>query len=327
MALRQIQQRLNTIRQPIIDWLNYYSIDNLTNMTEQQLIEQLIPRITELRKYAHTQNKRFEELLRLPISGENEGSFNWNIIITTYNEWMPATIERLGKPFGNLPYRQQWKDLYDQATKVILKMLQIRAILTQIVQPDIDDPTRTGIMDMLEEIKTHLEMTNTVYDNMIERKLNLDNPEGSSKTLVSMEEKLSIIDTYSELLEQQFNTNIKQLNEGFETIQIQEDDIQQAKENILSTINLVSPITAINGTNNQSIAEISRITQEILLDKFQEVQRLQNIINTQQNLINQQHQQLNQQINPNCQYQIDQWKQTAYYLAQIQVDLNCVNHF
>ena len=165
--IRRLQQQLDSIRQPIIEWLSFYPITNLTIMTEQQLIEQLIPRITELREYAQAQNKRFEELLKPPISRDNEGSFNWNLIITTYNKWMPSTIERLGKPYRNLPYQQQWKDLFDQATKVILKMLQIRTILTQIVQPDIDDPSRTGIMDMLEEIKTHLEMTNTVYDNMI----------------------------------------------------------------------------------------------------------------------------------------------------------------
>src|SRR5215471_8886532 len=94
------QERLNIIKQPIIDWLSFYRIEDLTDMNEQQLIDELIPRITELRRYAYAQNEHFERLLGFPITGNNEENrHNWNMIILTYKEMMTLTIERLGKPF------------------------------------------------------------------------------------------------------------------------------------------------------------------------------------------------------------------------------------
>ncbi|HJU59984.1 MAG TPA: hypothetical protein VJ583_09545 [Nitrososphaeraceae archaeon] len=135
----------------------------------------------------------------------------------------------------------------------------------------------------------------------------------------SIEEELINIDTDIESLEQQFT-------DESEIIQIQTNEIQQTKDIILPAINQISPITAINGINESSLPEIAQVTQQLLLENFQEKERLQNIINTQQILINQQQQQLNQPINQNCQYQIEQWRHTAHFYAQLQIDLNCVNH-
>ena len=96
-----------------------------------------------------------------------------------------------------------------------------------------------------------------------------------------MEEELINIDTDIESLEQQFTDESKK-------IQIQTNEIQQTKDIILPAINQISPITAINGINESSLPEIAQVTQQLLLENFQEKERLQNIINTQQILINQQ---------------------------------------
>ena len=78
---------------------------------------------------------------------------------------MKGTIERLGKPFENRGYRQQWQALFDQATEIVIRVLQIRTMITRTIQPSIDDPTRIGIMEMLTEIEMHLESTEEIIHN------------------------------------------------------------------------------------------------------------------------------------------------------------------
>ena len=72
----------------------------------------MINKITNYREYGYIQNKNFELLLQIPITEKNEerNITNWNIIVDTYHIHMKGTIERLGKPFENRGYRQQWQD-------------------------------------------------------------------------------------------------------------------------------------------------------------------------------------------------------------------------
>src|SRR6266480_1157958 len=214
-----LQTRVNNLRQPIINWLQFYHITDLENKSDIELITLLINKITNYREYGYMQNKNFELLLQIPITERNEerNITNWNIIVNTYHIHMKGTIERLGKPFENRGYRQQWQALFDQATEIIVRVLQIR---TMITQPSVDDPTRIGIMEMLTEIEMHLESTEEIIHN-------------------------------------------------------QEDEIQEVKEIILLTINQISPITAINELNEQSIIEINQVAQELLLEQSKIIKQLQ----------------------------------------------------
>ena len=256
-----LQTRVNNLRQPIINWLQFYHITDLENKSDIELITLLINKITNYREYGYMQNKNFELLLQIPITERNEerNITNWNIIVDTYHIHMKGTIERLGKPFENRGYRQQWQALFDQATEIIVRVLQIRTMITRTIQPSVDDPTRIGIMEMLTEIEMHLESTEEIIHN-------------------------------------------------------QEDEIRKAKEIILPTINQISPITAINGVNEQSIVEINQVAQELLLEQSKIIKQLQETINTQQIQITN----LQNQPNDNCQQQAIQWKYTAYYIAQLQ---------
>src|SRR5947199_178285 len=123
---------------------------------------------------------------------------------------MKETIERLGKTFEDLGYRQQWQALSNQAIIIATKTLQIRAILKKSIQT----------------------------------------------------EKFTM--------------------KGFEIIQNQENEIQQAKDAIIPTLNQISPITEINGLNEASIIEINQVAQDLLLEQSKTIKHLQNVINTQQ---------------------------------------------
>jgi len=313
MDVGRLKRRIDNLRQPIIRWLDFYRIPNLEEKTDQELTTMLINKITNYREYGYTQNREFEELLQSPITNENEerNKINWNIIVDIYKIHMKETIERLGKTFEDLGYRQQWQALSNQAIIIATKTLQIRAILKQTIQPNVHDPTVMGIMDMLIEVEKHLKFANEVYDIMIDRQLNIVN----TKPLKLMEHKLIDIDNYVLTLEQKFIETEKFVMKGFEIIQNQENEIQQAKDAIIPTLNQISPITEINGLNEASIIEINQVAQDLLLEQSKTIKHLQNVINTQQiQITNLQ----NENENTNCQQQIQQWKYTAYYIAQLQ---------
>ena len=313
MDIGRLKRRIDNLRQPIIRWLDFYRIPNLEDKTDQELTTMLINKITNYREYGYTQNREFEELLQSTITNENEerNKINWNIIVDIYKIHMKETIERLGKTFEDLGYRQQWQALSNQAIIIATKMLQIRAILTQSIQPNVHDPTVMGIMDMLIEVEKHLKFANEVYDIMIDRQLDIV----STKPLKLMEHKLIDIDNYVLTLEQKFIETEKFTMKGFEIIQNQENEIQQAKDAIILTLNQISPITEINGLNEASIIEINQVAQDLLLEQSKTIKHLQNVINTQQiQITNLQ----NENENTNCQQQIQQWKYTAYYIAQLQ---------
>ena len=313
MNIGRLKRRIDNLRQPIIRWLDFYRIPNLEDKTDQELTTMLINKITNYREYGYTQNREFEELLQSTITNENEerNKINWNIIVDIYKIHMKETIERLGKTFEDLGYRQQWQALSNQAIIIATKTLQIRAILKQSIQPNVHDPTVMGIMDMLIEVEKHLKFANEVYDIMIDRQLDIV----STKPLKLMEHKLIDIDNYVLTLEQKFIETEKFVMKGFEIIQNQENEIQQAKDAIIPTLNQISPITEINGLNEASIIEINQVAQDLLLEQSKTIKHLQNVINTQQiQITNLQ----NENENTNCQQQIQQWKYTAYYIAQLQ---------
>ena len=313
MDIGRLKRRIDNLRQPIIRWIDFYRIPNLEEKTDQELTTMLINKITNYREYGYTQNREFEELLQSTITNENEerNKINWNIIVDIYKIHMKETIERLGKTFEDLGYRQQWQALSNQAIIIATKTLQIRAILKQSIQPNVHDPTVMGIMDMLIEVEKHLKFANEVYDIMIDRQLDIV----STKPLKLMEHKLIDIDNYVLTLEQKFIETEKFTMKGFEIIQNQENEIQQAKDAIIPTLNQISPITEINGLNEASIIEINQVAQDLLLEQSKTIKHLQNVINTQQiQITNLQ----NENENTNCQQQIQQWKYTAYYIAQLQ---------
>ena len=313
MDIGRLKRRIDSLRQPIIRWLDFYRIPNLEEKTDQELTTMLINKITNYREYEYAQNREFEELLQSPITNENEerNKINWNIIVDIYKIHMKETIERLGKTFEDLGYRQQWQALSSQAIIIATKTLQIRAILTQTIQPNVHDPTVMGIMDMLIEVEKHLRFANEVYDIMIDRQLNIV----STKPLKLMDHKLIDIDNYVFTLEQKFTETEQFAMKGFEIIQNQENEIQQAKDAIIPALNQISPITEINGLNESSIIEINQVARDLLLEQSKTIKHLQNVINTQQiQITNLQ----NENENTNYQHQIQQWKYTAYYIAQLQ---------
>ena len=313
MDIGRLKRRIDNLRQPIIRWLDFYRIPNLEEKTDQELTTMLINKITNYREYGYAQNREFEELLQSPITNENEerNKINWNIIVDIYKIHMKETIERLGKTFEDLGYRQQWQALSSQAIIIATKTLQIRAILTQTIQPNVHDPTVMGIMDMLIEVEKHLRFANEVYDIMIDRQLNIV----STKPLKLMDHKLIDIDNYVLTLEQKFTETEQFAMKGFEIIQNQENEIQQAKDAIIPALNQISPITEINGLNESSIIEINQVARDLLLEQSKTIKHLQNVINTQQiQITNLQ----NENENTNYQQQIQQWKYTAYYIAQLQ---------
>src|SRR5437868_6419206 len=172
MDIGRLKRRIDNLRQPIIRWLDFYRIPNLEDKTDQELTTILINKITNYREYGYTQNREFEELLQSTITNENEerNKINWNIIVDIYKIHMKETIERLGKTFEDLGYRQQWQALSNQAIIIATKTLQIRAILKQSIQKQKNkiQQTKDAIIPKLNQISPITEINGLNEASIIE---------------------------------------------------------------------------------------------------------------------------------------------------------------
>src|SRR2546430_12725376 len=97
MSKEILKQRIQILREPLETWLTFYGKEGKT-LNEEQLISDIIIKITNYREYSYKQNREFEKLLNKKLTWKNEehNDKNWNEIITIYNEKMSQVMELLG---------------------------------------------------------------------------------------------------------------------------------------------------------------------------------------------------------------------------------------
>ncbi|HJU59983.1 MAG TPA: hypothetical protein VJ583_09540 [Nitrososphaeraceae archaeon] len=84
ISKKQLQDRIQALRQPIIEWLQFYNEEpDLSEKSDQELMKMLMKKIDKLRNYSYKQNEFFEKMLGHPTTGQNEdrNAVNWNIIV------------------------------------------------------------------------------------------------------------------------------------------------------------------------------------------------------------------------------------------------------
>ena len=106
MSKEILKQRIQILREPLETWLTFYSKDGKT-LNEEQLISDIIIKITNYREYSYKQNREysykqnreFEKLLNKKLTWKNEehNDKNWKEIITRpcltgYIPWTLSTI-------------------------------------------------------------------------------------------------------------------------------------------------------------------------------------------------------------------------------------------
>ena len=94
MSKEILKQRIQILREPLETWLTFYGKEGKT-LNEEQLISDIIIKITNYREYSYKQNREFEKLLNKKLTWKNEehNDKNSKEIITIYNEKMPQVME------------------------------------------------------------------------------------------------------------------------------------------------------------------------------------------------------------------------------------------
>src|SRR5207253_6101190 len=71
MSKEILKQRIQILREPLETWLTFYGKEGKT-LNEEQLISDIIIKITNYREYSYKQNREFEKLLNKKLTWKNE---------------------------------------------------------------------------------------------------------------------------------------------------------------------------------------------------------------------------------------------------------------
>ena len=134
MSKEILKQRIQILREPLETWLTFYGKVRKT-LNEEQLISDIIIKITNYREYSYKQNREFEKLLNKKLTWKNEehNDKNWKEIMTIYNEKMPQVTELLGKTYEDHGFEENWNILHNQSKNIIIKMINIKKLIEEII--------------------------------------------------------------------------------------------------------------------------------------------------------------------------------------------------
>jgi flagellar capping protein FliD len=243
-------QKIQKLRKPLETWLEFYEI-NGTILNEDDLILNLIIKITNYREYSYKQNREFEKLLNKELTGKNEehNDKNWNKIITIYHEKMPQVMELLGKTYEDHGFEENWNTLHNQSKNIIIEITNIKKLIeetTEIFESEKD------IFKIIEDIMACLQSTRSIYDNIdnwfkiiinkhdeeLQEKLQ-DNFKITQKIITTLEEKLldrnnQIRDQQDQILDQtdRIRDQQDQILDQNDQIRDQQDQINRLQEQL-----------------------------------------------------------------------------------------------
>ena len=205
-------QKIQKLRKPLETWLEFYEI-NGTILNEDDLILNLIIKITNYREYSYKQNREFEKLLNKELTGKNEehNDKNWNKIITIYHEKMPQVMELLGKTYEDHGFEENWNTLHNQSKNIIIEITNIKKLIGEITGIS---ESEKDIFKIIEDIMAYLQSTRSIYDNIdnwfkiiinrhdeeLQEKLQ-DNFKITQKIITTLKEKL--LDQNNQIRDQQ----------------------------------------------------------------------------------------------------------------------------
>lgn len=173
-TIETLKQKIRNLREPLETWLVFYDITG-TILNEEQLISNIMIKITEYREYSYKQNEEFERLLQKELTGKNEkqNDRNWKKITNIYNEKMPQVMELLGKTYEDHGFEENWNTLHNQSKNIIIKMINIKKLIEKITSTPENEK---GIFEMIEDIMAHLQLTGSIYDDIINGFIELNHP-------------------------------------------------------------------------------------------------------------------------------------------------------
>lgn len=316
----QLRESLSILSNPIMEYLRFYGIES-TEMTAQHLVDQFIPKIINQRNRCHELNNFMEIFRGIEPTGTNGDTamINWLVITRTNFEQSQRVINILGStiPSEELSQKENWDLIYNQARRIITKMLEIRSQLLKIIGSSGEE--MVGIIQIIKDIKEHLIFVEKTYDQVIKQMITFDEePWTETQILEGLEEKLGFIILYLEELESQYNESRSNFNE-------QNKMIEQNRIYLYNILEKENPLLTMTDTSNYNLDNMSQEINHMVTE-------MRNVINTQQIQLTQQQQQiqnLQQQIKnlegSFWETQAREWRNLAFSLSNVTID--CTQHF
>src|SRR5437763_727606 len=199
MSKEILKQRIQILREPLETWLTFYGKEGKT-LNEEQLISDIIIKITNYREYSYKQNREFEKLLNKKLTWKNEehNDKNWKEIITIYNEKMPQVMKLLGKTYEDHGFEENWNILHNQSKNIAIKMINIKKLIEEITRTL---ESEKDIFEIIEDIMMYLQSTRLIYndiDNWFKIVINRHDEEPQEKFQDNFKTTQNIITTLEE---------------------------------------------------------------------------------------------------------------------------------
>ena len=208
---------------------------------------------------------------------------------------MPQVMELLGKAYEDHGFEENWNTLHNQSKNIIIKMINIKKLIEKITSTPENEK---GIFEMIEDIMAHLQLTGSIYDNIINGFIELNHP----FIIDENESKLNTIRLYIIRIEAivknelDYKELIIEINDWFKNI-----------------INKYAEEPQEKPQNN------FKITVKIITTLEEQIQKQDDQIKDQQDQINQLQEQLREH-----QIQLREWRNLALSLSNTTV--NCERH-
>jgi hypothetical protein len=192
--MNELRNRIARLRAPLEEWLGFYDIVG-SSLSDQELINRIVPRIVNYREMSYTQNRLFEERLGIIPTGLNEdrNMLNWNNIVQLHHDVIGALVKQLGGTYEKTNMFIELRTLSEWIGVLQDSLVNIQNLLEDISGPISSD----SIMDIIELIRVRLNNTRTTYRKTLSNRLpemirTFNNSQGLLGQILEYIEKLEI---------------------------------------------------------------------------------------------------------------------------------------
>jgi hypothetical protein len=192
--MNELRNRIARLRVPLEEWLGFYDIVG-SSLSDQELINRIVPRIVNYREMSYTQNRLFEERLGIIPTGLNEdrNMLNWNNIVQLHHDVIGALVKQLGGTYEKTNMFIELRTLSEWIGVLQDSLVNIQNLLEDISGPISSD----SIMDIIELIRVRLNNTRTTYRKTLSNRLpemirTFNNSQGLLGQILEYIEKLEI---------------------------------------------------------------------------------------------------------------------------------------
>src|SRR5580704_17099078 len=148
--MNELRNRIARLRAPLEEWIGFDDIVG-SALSDQELINRIVPRIVNYGEMSYTQNRLFKERLRIIPTGLNEDRniLNWNNIVQLHHDVIGALVKQLGGTYEKTNMFIELRTLSEWIGVLQDSLVNIQNLLEDISGP-ISSDSIMGIIGIIE---------------------------------------------------------------------------------------------------------------------------------------------------------------------------------